>query len=134
MTREELEKIVEENEYIYILNNDGKLLRAKQCAFFGGLTEESALAYYESVKENLGGDIEIKTTKLALNDISSLGALYMGENYPNFFIAEYGPLPTDLLYTIRQESSKKSEIYSSVSLQDSYYILKMQVRLVSLRR
>ena len=103
MTREELEKIVEENEYIYILNNDGKLLRAKQCAFFGGLTEESALAYYESVKENLGGDIEIKTTKLALNDISCLGALYMGENYPNFFIAEYGPLPTDLLYTIRQE-------------------------------
>ena len=103
MTREELEKIVEENQSFYVLNANGNLLRAKECAFFGGLTEESALAYYETIKDSLGEDINIQVTELELDDISSFSLLYMGNSYPNFFIAEYGPLPTELLYTIRQD-------------------------------
>ncbi len=107
MTREILEQIVEEHDYLYILIVNGGILRSKQHAYYAGLSEESIREYYEKIKDQLGDDPEYEINILDLDDFSNYAVLYSTGNYPAFYLVEYGEVPTELLYTKRADVIEK---------------------------
>ena len=102
MTREELIKIAEENDKLYILTVDDALLRSSEYAYICGLSEESVMAVFNQIKDDLGDNPVPNIVDTDLEGISTFAAYYLHEDSPSFFMAEYGEIPTELLYTNRE--------------------------------
>lgn len=103
MTREELIRIAEENDTLYVLTVDDALIRSSEYAYICGLSEESVMAFFDHIKNDLGDNPVPNVVYTDLEGISTFAALYQHEDYPAFFMAEYGEIPTELLYTNREK-------------------------------
>lgn len=108
LTRDELKEF--EGKTIRLITLNGGLLRNRDCAFYAAVNDEEAMAFCETVKEQLpSGDYEFSTVGYEVPDISYFNLLF-DDNYPGFELVNYGFfVSADLLYEKRPEVVRKLE-------------------------